>query len=159
MRSPRLKIRTPPAKRDEAGRHETRNGLFMDSWIPASLCVTRRDEHGSADCADFRRWDAGVPSITEHWALFLSFRGFMASKFKMASPSIKRRRMGMKRGGRDAEVIRFRQAGRHEARSAGTQLWEALLPGLRRFWQGSLLVHSLLGRPWLHEQANASANN
>jgi hypothetical protein len=33
----------------------------------------------------------------------------------------------------------------------------ALLPGLRRFWEGSVLVLSLIGRHWLHEQGNASA--
>ncbi len=32
----------------------------------------------------------------------------------------------------------------------------ALLPGMRRFWQDASLVLSLIGRPWLHDQANAS---
>jgi transposase len=39
------------------------------------------------------------------------------------------------------------------------KLRAALLPGLRRFWEDSLLVLSLIGRPWLHEQANASVKN
>ena len=33
----------------------------------------------------------------------------------------------------------------------------ALLPGLRRFWEDSSAVLSLVGRPWLHDQANATA--
>jgi transposase len=37
------------------------------------------------------------------------------------------------------------------------KLREALLPGLRRFWEDSGRVLSLVGRPWLHDQANASA--
>lgn len=37
------------------------------------------------------------------------------------------------------------------------KLREALLPGLRRFWEDSVRVLSLVGRPWLHDQANASA--
>jgi transposase len=37
------------------------------------------------------------------------------------------------------------------------RLREALLPGLRRFWEDSSRVLSLVGRPWLHDQANASA--
>ena len=32
----------------------------------------------------------------------------------------------------------------------------ALLPGLRRFWEDSSLVLSLVGRPWMHDQANAT---
>lgn len=32
----------------------------------------------------------------------------------------------------------------------------ALLPGLRRFWEDSATVLSLVGRPWLHDQANAT---
>ena len=32
-----------------------------------------------------------------------------------------------------------------------------LLPGLRRFWEDAGKVLSLVGRPWLHAQANASA--
>jgi transposase len=31
----------------------------------------------------------------------------------------------------------------------------ALLPGLRRFWEDAAAVLSLVGRPWLHDQANA----
>ena len=37
------------------------------------------------------------------------------------------------------------------------KLRTALLPGLRRFWEDSALVLSLVGRPWMHDQANASA--
>lgn len=37
------------------------------------------------------------------------------------------------------------------------KLRAALLPGLRRFWEDSSAVLSLVGRPWLHDQANASA--
>ena len=37
------------------------------------------------------------------------------------------------------------------------KLREALLPGLRRFWEDAGKVLSLVGRPWLHSQANASA--
>ena len=33
---------------------------------------------------------------------------------------------------------------------------QALLPGLRRFWEDSEAVLSLVGRPWLHDQANAT---
>jgi hypothetical protein len=32
----------------------------------------------------------------------------------------------------------------------------ALLPGLRRFWEDAAAVLSLVGRPWLHDQANAT---
>ena len=37
------------------------------------------------------------------------------------------------------------------------KLRAALLPCLRRFWEDSSAVLSLIGRPWLHDQANASA--
>lgn len=37
------------------------------------------------------------------------------------------------------------------------KLRDALLPGLRRFWEDAGKVLSLVGRPWLHAQANASA--
>ena len=37
------------------------------------------------------------------------------------------------------------------------KLRAALLPGLRRFWEDSSLVLSLVGRPWMHNQANTSA--
>jgi transposase len=37
------------------------------------------------------------------------------------------------------------------------QLRKALLPGLRRYWQDPNLVLSLVGRPWLHLQANSSS--
>ena len=37
-----------------------------------------------------------------------------------------------------------------------TKLRAALLPGLRRYWENASLVLSLVGRPWLHDQANAS---
>lgn len=37
------------------------------------------------------------------------------------------------------------------------KLRAALLPGLRRFWEDSSRVLSLIGRPWMHDQANASA--
>jgi transposase len=33
---------------------------------------------------------------------------------------------------------------------------QALLPGLRRFWEDSEAVLSLVGRPWLHDEANAT---
>jgi hypothetical protein len=36
------------------------------------------------------------------------------------------------------------------------KLREALLPGMRRFRRDASLVLSLIGRPWLHDQANAS---
>ncbi len=39
------------------------------------------------------------------------------------------------------------------------KLRTALLPGLRRFLEDSAAVLSLVGRPWLHDQANASARN
>jgi len=32
-----------------------------------------------------------------------------------------------------------------------------LLSGLRRFWEDSAAALSLVGRPWSHDQANASA--
>lgn len=35
-------------------------------------------------------------------------------------------------------------------------LRESLLPGMRRFWEEPALVLSLIGRPWLHLQANSS---
>ena len=35
------------------------------------------------------------------------------------------------------------------------KLRAALLPGLRRFWEDAAAVLSLVGRPWLHDQANA----
>ena len=37
------------------------------------------------------------------------------------------------------------------------KLRQGLLPGLRRFWEDASLVLSLVGRPWLHDQANYSA--
>ena len=37
------------------------------------------------------------------------------------------------------------------------KLRAALLPGLRRFWEDSSAVLSLVGRPWLRDQANATA--
>ena len=37
------------------------------------------------------------------------------------------------------------------------KLRSALLPGLRLFWEDSALVLSLVGRPWMHDQAKASA--
>jgi hypothetical protein len=37
------------------------------------------------------------------------------------------------------------------------RLRSALWPGLQRFWEDSSRVLSLIGRPWLHAQANASA--
>jgi len=37
------------------------------------------------------------------------------------------------------------------------KLRASLLPGLRRYWEDASLVLSLVGRPWLHDQANASA--
>ena len=37
------------------------------------------------------------------------------------------------------------------------KLRAALLPALRHFWQDSSTVLSLVGRPWLHDQAKASA--
>ncbi len=39
------------------------------------------------------------------------------------------------------------------------QLRAALLPGIRRFWEDASLVLSLIGRPWLHDQANASVKS
>lgn len=36
-------------------------------------------------------------------------------------------------------------------------LRDALLPGLKRFWEDSALVLSLIGRPWLQDQANTSS--
>ena len=36
------------------------------------------------------------------------------------------------------------------------QLRKALRPGLRRFWDDASAVLSLIGRPWLHDQANSS---
>jgi transposase len=39
------------------------------------------------------------------------------------------------------------------------KLRTALLPGLRRYWENAALVLSLVGRPWLHDQANASAKS
>jgi transposase len=35
----------------------------------------------------------------------------------------------------------------------------ALLPGLHRFWEDLAAVLSLVGRPWLHAQASATARN
>jgi transposase len=36
-------------------------------------------------------------------------------------------------------------------------LRDALLPGLRRFWEDAARVISLIGRPWLRDQANTSS--
>jgi len=38
-------------------------------------------------------------------------------------------------------------------------LRDALAPGLRRYWEDSNLVLSLVGRPWLHLQANSLFKN
>ena len=40
-----------------------------------------------------------------------------------------------------------------------TKLRASLLPGLRRYWENTALVLSLVGRPWLHDQANSSAKS
>jgi len=40
-----------------------------------------------------------------------------------------------------------------------TKLRAALLPGLRRYWENAALVLSLVGRPWLHHQANSSVKS
>ncbi len=37
------------------------------------------------------------------------------------------------------------------------KLRQGLPPGLRRFWEDASLALSLVGRPWLHDQANSSA--
>jgi transposase len=39
------------------------------------------------------------------------------------------------------------------------KLRAALRPGLRRYWENAALVLSLVGRPWLHDQANTSAKS
>ena len=39
------------------------------------------------------------------------------------------------------------------------KLRDSLLPGLRRYWENASLVLSLVGRPWLHDQANTSAKS
>lgn len=39
------------------------------------------------------------------------------------------------------------------------KLRAALLPGMRRYWENAALVLSLVGRPWLHDQANSSAKS
>lgn len=36
-------------------------------------------------------------------------------------------------------------------------LRQSLVPGLRRYWEDAKLVLSLIGRPWLHDQANTTA--
>ena len=35
-------------------------------------------------------------------------------------------------------------------------LRDALLPGLKRYWEDATRVISLIGRPWLRDQANTS---
>jgi transposase len=39
------------------------------------------------------------------------------------------------------------------------KLRAALRPGLRRYWENASLVLALVGRPWLHDQANTSVKN
>jgi hypothetical protein len=40
--------------------------------------------------------------------------------------------------------------------SSINKLRDALLPGLKRFWDDANAVLSLTGRPWLRDQANTS---
>jgi hypothetical protein len=53
------------------------------------------------------------------------------------------------------DVLKYTECFAHALFDFIDKLRSALLPGLRRFWENSSAVLSLVGHPWLHDQANA----
>ena len=66
---------------------------------------------------------------------------------------------GSERGGQLWDVLKDSEGFANGLFASIAKLRAALRPGLRRYWENAALVLSLVGRPWLHDQANTSAKS